>query len=203
MIRADAYGYACPGNPELAAKLAWKDASFTHRKTGIYGTMFAAAAMAAAPVAKSPLEIFEIALKFIPQKSRFHHIVSDSMEEVSRAKDFFDGYYRIHGKYKEFAHCRVFQESGTLVNSLRFAENIGHGFCLQVMQGNDTDSYGATCGSILGLFFGPGHLEERWTRPLNDTLQTTLACFHEQRLSVVTERMGKLPELVRKAIAGA
>ena len=31
LIRADAYGYACPGQPALAAKLAWQDASFTHR----------------------------------------------------------------------------------------------------------------------------------------------------------------------------
>lgn len=26
-IRADAYGYACPGQPALAAELAWRDAS--------------------------------------------------------------------------------------------------------------------------------------------------------------------------------
>ena len=38
MIRADAYGYACPGRPELAAELAWRDAGLTHRRTGIYGT---------------------------------------------------------------------------------------------------------------------------------------------------------------------
>ena len=44
MIRADAYGYACPGDPELAARLAFRDASFTHRKTGVYSAMFVAAA---------------------------------------------------------------------------------------------------------------------------------------------------------------
>ena len=58
MIRADAYGYACPGNPELAATLAWRDASLTHRRTGIYGTMFAAAAIATAFIAKEPLRDF-------------------------------------------------------------------------------------------------------------------------------------------------
>jgi hypothetical protein len=35
LIRADAYGYACPGRPALAAELAWRDASLTHRRTGI------------------------------------------------------------------------------------------------------------------------------------------------------------------------
>ena len=195
MIRADAYGYACPGNPELAAKLAWKDASFTHRRTGIYGTMFAAAAMAAAPVCTERLDVFRIAQQFVPQKSRFYKIVSDSLEEVTRATDWLDGYNRIHGKYKQYAHCRIYQEAGTLINSLRFAENIGDGFCKQVSQGNDTDSFGATAGSILGLYFGPDALEHRWLAPLNNTIHCSLACFYEQNLHNVALRMSRLPEL--------
>lgn len=203
MIRADAYGYACPGNPQLAAWLAYKDASLTHRRTGIYGAMFAAAAMAVAPVARSPLEIFEIALKFVPQKCRFYKIVEDSLHEVSQAVDWLDGYSRIHGKYQQYAHCAVYQETGTLINSLRFAENIGDGFCKQVSQGNDTDSYGATSGSILGLYFGPGHLDSRWLEPLQDTLHTTLATFHDQCLSRVAKRMSELPARIAGELARA
>ncbi len=203
MIRADAYGYACPGDPAQAARLAWKDSSFTHRRTGIYGSIFAAAAMAAAPVAKSPLEIFEIAMKFVPQRSRFYKIVSDSLNMVADAADWLEGYCGIHGKYKEFVHCRIHQESGTLINSLRFAENIGDGICKQVMQGNDTDSFGATCGSILGLYFGPGHLEKRWLDPLQDTIYTTVAKFHDQSLSRVARRMGQLPSLAAAMSASA
>ena len=193
MIRADAYGYASAGNPAQAARLAWQDASLTHRRTGIYGTMFAAAAIAAAPALRDPLAIFETALKFVPQRSRFHRIVSDALNEIGQATDWLDGYARIHAKYGEYGHCRIYQESGTLINTLRFAESIGDGFCKQVSQGNDTDSYGATSGSILGMFFGPGHLEERWLVPLNDTIYTTLAGFHEQSLSRLARRMSELP----------
>ena len=45
-IRVDAYGYSCPGMPALAAELAWRDAGMTHRRTGIYGAMYVAAAIA-------------------------------------------------------------------------------------------------------------------------------------------------------------
>ena len=196
LIRADAYGYACPGRPALAAEFAWRDASFTHRRTGIYGTMFVAAAIAAAQVVRDRLEIFQIALKFVPQRSRFHRIVADSLNDVAQAKDWLDGYYRIHGKYKEYSHCRVYQEVGTLINTLRFAQDIGDGICKQVSQGNDTDSFGATAGSLLGCYFGPGHLEERWLRPFNDDLHTALAWFFDRGLSSVARRMSGLPSRI-------
>lgn len=193
LIRADAYGYACPGDPALAAKLAWRDASFTHRKTGVYGTMFVAAAIATAFVESDPVEVFRTAVKFVPQRSRFYQIVSDSLREVEEASDWLDGYDRIHGKYKEFSHCQIYQECGTLINTLRFAKSIDDGFCKQVSQGNDTDSFGATAGSILGVYFGPDHLDPRWLRPLNDEIRTGLSFFYERSLSGLARRMGQLP----------
>ena len=197
MIRADAYGYACLGNPSLAAELAWRDASMTHRRTGIYGAIFAAAAVAAAPAFRDPLDVFAVALQFVPQRSRFYAIASDSLDEVAAATDWLDGYARIHAKYGAYGHCRVFQETGTLINTLRFAESVGDGICKQVMQGSDTDSYGATAGSILGAYFGPGHLEERWIAPFQDRFQTSLAWFRETSLSGLARRMGELPARIR------
>jgi ADP-ribosylglycohydrolase len=196
LIRADAYGYACPGHPALAAELAWRDAGYTHRRTGIYGTMFAAAAIATAFVVDDPTEIFRIAQQYIPQRSRFAEVVRNSIDEVAKASNWIDGYSRVHNRYKEYGHCQIYQEIGTVINTLRFAKNIGEGICMQVSQGNDTDSFGATCGSILGAFHGPAKLEKRWLEPFNDRLLTAVATFHEQRLSAVAQRMGALPARV-------
>jgi ADP-ribosylglycohydrolase len=196
LIRADAYGYACAGHPALAATLAWRDASFTHRRTGIYGTMFVAAAIAAAFVVKDPLEIFRIAAMYVPRRSRFHEVVADSIAMVEKAGDWLEGYRLIHNKYQEYGHCLIYQEIGTVINTLRFAEDIGDGICKQVSQGNDTDSFGCTCGSILGAFFGPDKLDPRWLAPFNDTIDVAMASFHEHRLSVVARRMGQLPSRI-------
>lgn len=200
LIRADAYGYACPGNPSMAATLAWRDASFTHRKTGVYGTMFAAAAIAHAFVAKDPMEIFDTAMHFVPQRSRLYRILADSLHEISLATDWIDGYNRIHGKYSQYTHCLIFQELGTVMNTLRFAESIGDGLCKQVSQGNDTDSFGATAGSILGAYFGPEHLEERWLAPFQDDLRTGLARYYERSLTKTASRMGQLPNLIHQPV---
>lgn len=201
MIRADAYGYACPGRPALAAKLAYRDASWTHRRTGIYSTMFTAAAIATAQVVTDPLEIFEIALKFVPRWSRFYRIVADSLTMVHEATDWLDGYARIHGKYAQYSHCQVYQEVGTLINTLRFAESVGDGICKQVSQGNDADSYGATAGAILGCFFGPGYLDDRWLTPFNNEIRTSIATQPEWQLGKLAQRISGLPSRIAAEIA--
>jgi ADP-ribosylglycohydrolase len=198
MIRADSYGYVAPGRPDIASALAWRDASMTHRGNGIYGAMFAAAAIAAAFTAEDPLEIFETALRYVPRRSRFYAIVADSLIQVRAADDWLDGYSRIHGRYGRYGHCKVFQESGTLINTLRFANDVGDGICKQVSQGNDTDSYGATAGAILGVYFGPGNLEERWLQPFNDRIETRLAGFYELSLSATADRIAALTQLHAK-----
>lgn len=200
LIRVDAYGYACPGRPALAAELAWRDSGWTHRRTGIYGSMFVAAAISLAFVMDDPLEIFNTALKFVPVKSRFYKVVEKSLEEISKADDWMDGYNRIHNKYSQYTHCQIYQEIGTMINTLKFAENIGDGICKQVSQGNDTDSFGTTAGSILGAFFGPGHLEERWYRVFNDDIRTGLAFFYERSLDTLQKRIAKLPWVIANDI---
>jgi hypothetical protein len=48
-IRADLYGWVCPGRPALAAELARRDASLSHRGEGVHGAAFIAALGAAIP----------------------------------------------------------------------------------------------------------------------------------------------------------
>ena len=194
-IRVDAYGYACPGQPALAAELAWRDAGMTHNRTGIYGAMFVGAAIAAAFVADNPMAIFAEALKHVPQKSRFHEIVADSYEMVDAASDWLAGYRAINAKHGQYGHCQIYQESALLINTAKFATSIDDGFCKQVMSGCDTDCYGEIIGSILGAYYGPGHLHPRWLGPLGNRLHTSLASFHEQDLANVADRMAQLPKL--------
>jgi len=197
-IRADAYGYACPGNPEMAASLAWKDASFTHKGTGIYGTMFIAAVIACAQVMHDRVDIIETALRFVPRRSRFYERVSASLKDVRESGDWEEAYAKINNKFGEYGHCRIYQEIGMLINTFSFAENVGHGICIQVSQGADTDSFGATSGSILGAYFGPGHLESRWLELFNDDIHSGLAWFFERSLSKLGIRMGRLPSTVKE-----
>lgn len=197
LIRADAYGYACPGDPARAAALAHRDAAITHRRTGVYATMFVAAALAMALVSDPAdrLGPWRTAAGFVPQQSRFAAIVRDSLVEVEQASDWLDGYTRIHGRYGDYSHCRVYQEVGTLLNTSRFARDVGDGIGLQVCQGNDTDSFGATAGSYLGALLGATAFDrEHWTGRFRDDIHLALATCHIRSLSELAQRMSRLPE---------
>jgi ADP-ribosylglycohydrolase len=200
LIRADAYGYACPGDPARAARLAARDALVTHRRTGVYAAMYVAAAIAQALVTDPAdrLGPWERALGVVPPRSRFAEVVRASLAAVRAASDWLEGYERIHAWYGEHTHCRVYQEVGTLFVTSRFAENVGHGIGLQVCQGNDTDSFGATAGSYLGALLGPDAFDrEHWLGRFDDRIHLALATFHEQSLSALARRMSQLSHLLR------
>ena len=65
-IRSDPWGYAAPGYPELAAEFAWRDASISHRRNGIYGAMYFSAVIAAAFALGDPSAALEAGLAEIP-----------------------------------------------------------------------------------------------------------------------------------------
>ncbi len=193
VIRVDAYGYACPGDPRLAAELAWRDAVLTHRGNGLYGAMFIAAAIAAAFIPGDPLDAFRTAARVLPRTSRLRAVVEQQIALVAGAPDWLTAYRAVHGAFREYTHCLVLQELGTLMVSQRFAADVGDGIAMQVSQGNDTDSFGHLAGALLGVRFGPGHLSESWTRPFRDRFRCSLVGFDEDSLAAVAARMGRLP----------
>lgn len=145
------------------------------------------------------MEIVETAAAFVPRRSRLYEAIRFAIDAVRSAEDWLDGYERVHARYGDRGHCQLFQEVGTLVNSLAFASDVGHGIGLQVGQGNDTDSFGATAGSLLGAYFGVTGLEDRWLVPFGDDLRTGMAHFPDRSLSSVADRMARLPGLTASA----
>ena len=59
--------------------------------------------------------------------------------------------------------------------SLLYGEgDYGKSICMSVEAGFDTDCNGATVGSVLGMAKGIGSIPECWTKPINDTLHTSI-----------------------------
>ena len=192
-IRADHFGYAAPGNMELAAEFAWRDARMSHVKNGIYGEMFVAAMVAAAYVYDEPQIIIEAGLAEIPASSRLYHemkLVIDICRKYHNDPANFeavhDDIYTLLGHY----HCVHTNNNAALVVAGLLLG--GHDFekviTIAVMGGWDTDCNGATAGSIAGAMIGAAKLPNKWIAPLNDTLNSLIAGYHPIAISECAKR---------------
>src|SRR3990170_8332886 len=75
-IRADMYGWVCPGRPHLAADLARRDASLSHSGDGVHSAAFVAAFASAIPAAGSLEEAVDAAYDQVPSDTGVSEAVS-------------------------------------------------------------------------------------------------------------------------------
>jgi ADP-ribosylglycohydrolase len=188
-IRADGFAYGAAGNPELAAELAWRDASFSHVKNGIYGEMFVAAMIAAAFAESDPEKIIAAGLGQIPSNSRLAHDIRKAVEIARDAVDQIDLVSRIWEAFKHYDPVHTNNNAALVAASLIFAKgDFEKGITTAVLGGWDTDCNGATVGSIMGASLGANALPSSWIDPLNDTLYADLHGFHPISISECADR---------------
>ena len=200
-IRADFFGYAAPGNPERAAEWAWRDASISHVRNGIYGEMWVAAMLAAAYVLPDWPAIIRAGLAQLPRRSRLcagierilaQHAAGASHEEI------IDGIHREWDEFKPHDWCHTISNAQIVAASLLPGGGFGATIGRAVAAGFDTDCNGATCGSLWGVRHGAKALPARWIRPLRNRLRTNLADYADGPLDAMARRMVDVAETVRR-----
>jgi ADP-ribosylglycohydrolase len=205
-IRTDVYGYVSPGNPQLAAEFAWRDAFLTHRQNGIYGAMWVSAMNAAAFTLQDMQSIIQAGLAQIPKHSRFAEAIHLTMDWVQTDGDWYMTANRIREQYDQYGFAGVINNSCCVAAALLYgwddgtatpAEIFERTITIAVQLGYDTDCNGATAGSLVGLVFGAGLLPQKWIAPLNDTLRTCVAGFGQVSIREMARRTYELSRLVR------
>lgn len=191
-IRADYYGYINPGRPKQAAEMAWRDASVSHVKNGIYGAMFVAAMLACAASEKDMKKIIRGGLAQIPATSRLYEAVGALLERAGNGVCAQDVFAAIHAQYNEsdsYDWCHTISNALIVVAALLYGDgDFGKSVCMAVETGFDTDCNGATVGSILGMRNGAAAIGEEWTAPLHGTLQTSIFGVGDARIDSLIEK---------------
>ena len=177
-IRADYFGYINPCKPEIAAEMAWRDASISHTKNGIYGEMFVAAMLAIAAETNNIPDIIRGGLAEIPHTSRLYEEINFILESFENSVAKEEVFRIIHEKYDEhsgYGWCHTISNAMIVAAALLYGGgDYGKSICMAVETAFDTDCNGATVGSILGMANGINSIPEYWTKPLNDTLYTSI-----------------------------
>lgn len=194
-IRTDVYGWTHPGDPVAAARLAWADARLSHGRNGVYGAMFAAAACSAAVAGNGPAEAITTGLSVVPASSRYAAAVRRGAELAASGLDDEAAVDALHAEFGHLHWVHVLNNTALLAFALlRGAGSFERTITLAVSGGWDTDSVGATAGSIVGALTGARALPARWTDPLEDRLATSVPGFSDVRFSELARRTEALVE---------
>ena len=189
-IRADFFGFASPGRPEQAAEFAWRDASWTHERNGIYGEMFIAAVEAAAFVTGDPLQLVAAGLAQIPAQSRLAEKIRRTVEKTTRERPDVDAFMTWVEQ-----ECPGLSPVHTINNAMICVYALLMGGMdpdrtveLAVSCGYDTDCNGATAGAIAGLVRGQRAFGGMLAPQLNDTIQANFSEFMCVRMADLARR---------------
>jgi ADP-ribosylglycohydrolase len=194
-IRADSFGYAAAGNPELAAKMGYYDAYLTHRRSGIYGEMFFAAVIAAAFTATEPIEAVRVGLKEIPQTCALYKDIEWALEIGPSLKDYAAARLAVDERFGGMSSVHTNNNACLVV----FGLFLGKGDFTQtiantIAMGLDNDCTGATAGSIMGAVAGQKGIAPHWTARFNDTVRTYITGYPSLSIKDVINRFVRLAE---------
>lgn len=200
-IRADGFAYTVVGDPQRAADFAWRDAYISHVKNGIYGEMFVAAMMAAAPYVDGIHELIDVGLSEIPRSCRLAGDVREIVDLYDSGVDFDGAVKFVHNKWDEkngHDWCHTNSNAVICCVGLLWGEgDFGRSICRSVQPCLDTDCNGATVGSIVGMMLGAKKLPSRWTSRLNDTLRTAIFGYDTIKISQIAKETFELHKKIR------
>jgi len=206
-IRSEIWACLAPGDPGLAAWLAWHDSMLDHSGgEGMHGEMFWAAVESAAFVERDVHKLLRIGLNMIPVHSQISRAVREAIwchgnglawaearERIRRAFVFGAGAPGLRsGNGPRACHAAV--NHGFTVMGWLYGKGFGDSLCKAVNCGFDTDCTGATLGALLGILGGADAIPARWLEPVGQRV----ILHHFTQLEGAPETINDLTERTAK-----
>ena len=192
-IRADIWGYISAGMPEKAAELAYRDASLSHLKNGIYGEMLMAAIIAASFSVNRIEDAIEIGLTEIPRRSRLYEAIRNVIKWSKMTNDWTYTWSKIMENYGRYNWVHTINNAAIVVMALMHgSEEFTKSVTIAVMSGLDTDCNGATVGSIIGAFLGYKRIPKSLIKPLNNRVRSAVIGFDNISITELADRTLRL-----------
>jgi ADP-ribosylglycohydrolase len=181
-----------PGWPERAAAMAYRDAFLSHRREGIYGEMFFAAAISAAFAVADPVEALWIGLTEIPKDCTLHRAIQWALRLAPDIKNYQQARDAVEEGFSGMPDAHTVNNACLTVWGLAIGGNdltrvIGE----TVAMGMDNDCTAATAGSIVGAVVGKKAIPPRWIAGFGNTIHSYLIGLERFSIRDVLDRFGR------------
>ena len=201
-IRSELWACIAPGDPQLAASMAWKDSALDHAGgEGMHAEMFLAAVESAAFVLDDPLTLIRVGLAMIPTPCAISRVVRDAVHAHRSRLRWAAARERIVQQFESgrVRPCNAIVNTGFVILGWLYGKDFGDRLCRAVNCGYDTDCTGATLGALLGILGGTSAIPEEWRQPIGREIllhRFTGDCSAPKSLDELTDRTVALAEKV-------
>ncbi len=191
-IRSDPFAYMAPAWPEKAAELAYRDAYLSHRRNGIYGEMYFAAAQSAAFAVSHPGEALEIGLTEIPADCMLAQDVKWALNISHQVQDYEKARALVDKRFPDMAGAHTNNNACLTIFALMMGgTDMSRVIGEAVAMGMDNDCTAATAGSIVGAIVGKKNVPTHWYECFHNTIDNYLIGAGELQIDDVLKRFAK------------
>ena len=188
-MRGAICGMAAPGNPKLAAELAWKDGEISHVSNGIMGEVFNAMLVAMAYERQDLRLMLKEVIAGLPVESEYARIVQFAFNQCETHDDWRDAWKLCEEKVKRYNWIHTYPNAAAEVIALWYGNgDFDETIVLSGKIGQDVDCNAAQILSVLGIMNGLSAIPERWIEPFaNDQLETYVRSMKKMTIRSLTD----------------
>jgi ADP-ribosylglycohydrolase len=189
-MKAEVCGLIAPGRPDLAAEYAFRDGIIAHEREGVYGEIYFAAAVSLAFVESSVTRVLELALDYIPPRSRYASVVRQTMRWCAETDDWQEVCRRVEDTFgREYHWVHVLPNAAVVILALLLGRSdFTRTISIATTCGLDVDCNGGTAGALMGVLCGARAIPARLADPLGECMDSWVLGYEKLSLSDLTAR---------------
>ncbi len=196
-MRGAICGMVAPGDPQMAARLAWMDAEVSHAGNGIMGEIFNATMVSMAFGEETTKDILYRAIEFIPKDTEYRSVLDFAISTCENNKNWEGALERCEEKYIKYNWIHAYPNACAEVIALYF----GKGDFERTMQiisraGIDVDCNAAQILSIIGIQKGLDNIPKRL---IHKNFEKIITYMRDYKAITLDELVEKTVEAVKKA----
>lgn len=179
-MRGAICGMVAPGDPRLAARLAWTDGEVSHINNGILGEVFNAVMASLAFVEDDVKKIVEEAISIIPKESEYYSVVNFAYECCQKYSDWHLALKDCQERYKKYNWIHAYPNACCEIIALMYGESdFDKTLNIVTMCGIDADCNAGMIMPVLGIQKGMRIIPKRLIVPAFDKLVTYMRSYEE------------------------
>ena len=172
-MRGGICGMTAPGNPAMAAYLAWQDGAVSHANNGILGEIFNAVMTSLSFTEQDIRLIVRTAASMIPDDSEYRSVLSFALRCCEEHDDWREALAVCEEKYRRYNWIHAYPNACCEVIALYYGEgDFEKTLHIITMCGLDADCNAAMIMPLIAISRGTDSIPEKYLHPAFERLDT-------------------------------